>query len=180
MQQKKPFKPQNLRTLLSVLLAIIVIGGGALFYFGLGIVKEYAVEVDHRLADADASAQQIQGLQTLQGQLSESNSLVEKADRLFATPDTYQSQALNDIKQYADLAGIAINGTSMDDTANGTHTVTVTLKNPVSFAAFVNFLNNIEGNLPKLQVSSLSLSHADGNDPDKVQVSEIKIDVLVR
>ncbi len=181
MKPQKQLRAQDVRTGLSVLLVIVLLAGGALFYWGLGLVRDYSVQVDHRLADADASAKQIQQLQVLQSQLHTSNSLVEKANQLFASPNTYQSQVSADIRTYADAAGLAISSTNFSDpAATGTHTITLTFKNPVSYAGLVAFLNNVEGNLPKLQVSSLSLAPADGNNAGKVQVSEIKIDISVR
>jgi len=46
MKPKKQFSPQNLRALLSVVLVLVVLGGGALFYWGMGLIKAYAIEVD--------------------------------------------------------------------------------------------------------------------------------------
>jgi hypothetical protein len=176
---KKPFKPQDLRTLLGVLLAIVLLGGGAVFYWGLGIVQNYSVDVNHRLADADASGKQIEELRVLKGQLAQSNSLVEKANRLFATPDNYQSRALADINKYADAAGLSIAKTSVDD-APQSHAIIVSLKQPVSYKKLITFLNNIEGNLPKMQISSISLGPTSSGGADTVQTGDIKIDISVR
>lgn len=181
MKPKQQFKPQNLRTLLAILLALLLLGGGAAFYWGLGIVRDYSVEVSHRQADADASGKQIQELQLLKTQLTQSNSLVEKANQLFATQDSYQSQLLKDVEAYAAAAGLSITNTSLSDGAStGVHTLTVTFNEPVSYSSLITFLTNIESNLPKLQVSSIALGHVDGNKPDSVKTGEIKIDITVR
>ncbi len=181
MKPKKQFGPSNLRTILAVLLVVIIGAGGALFYFGLGMVREYAEEVNQSAVDAEASGKQINQLQTLRNQLSQSNSLVDKANQLFATPANYQTQALRDVKNYANAAGITIASTNFSDPAQtGTYSMTVTFKNPVTYSKLIAFLNNLEGNLPKLQVSSIALGHADSSNPDYVQTGEIKIDVSVR
>ena len=181
MKQKQPFGPSNLRTILAVLLVIIIAGGGAVFYFGLGMVREFAGEVNQSAVDAEASGAQISQLQTLRNQLSQSNSLVDKANQLFATPGNYQTQALRDVKNYANAAGLTIASTNFADPAqSGAYSMTVTFKNPVSYSKLIGFLNNIEGNLPKLQVSSIALGHADSSNPDFVQTGEIKIDISVR
>lgn len=177
MEPKKQFRPANLRTLLGVLLGAIVLGGAALFYWGLSGVREYAGQVNQRIVDADASSKQIRGLQTLKSQLAQSTSLIDKANQLFSTPESYQSQALTDVKRYADTAGLAIVSTNFSESSS---TITVTFKNPVTFNRLITFLNNVESNLPKLQVSSLSLGPVDGGNANNVKTSDIKIDISVR
>lgn len=178
MEPKKQFKPQNLRSLLLFVITIVAIAGALVFYVGLGIVKDYSAQVNQRLADANASGKQIEELQTLKSQLAQSNSLVEKANQLFATPNDYRSRTLSDIKNYADAAGLSLESTKFDDAS--AQTVVVTLSPPVSYVKLINFLSNIESNLPKLQVSSVSLGHVDGGKADSVEVDEIKIDISVR
>jgi len=181
MKPKKQFGPANLRTILAVLLVLIIAAGGAVFYFGLGMVREYAGEVNQSAVDAEASGKQVNQLQVLRNQLSQSNSLVDKANQLFATPGNYQTQVLRDVKNYADAAGLSIASTNFSDPAqSGVYSITVTFKNPVSYTKLIGFLNNIEGNLPKLQVSSIALGHADSPNPEYVQTGEIKIDISVR
>ena len=181
MKPKKQFTPANLRAVLATLLVVIIAGGGALFYFGLDMVRGYAGEVNQSAADAEASGQQINQLQTLRNQITQSNSLIDKANQLFATPENYQTQVLRDVKNYANAAGLTIATTNFSDPAqSGVYSITVTFKNPVSYSKLVGFLNNVEGNLPKLQVSSIALGHADSSNPDYVQTGEIKIDISVR
>lgn len=179
MKPKKQFKPQNLRAILTTLLVVLVVGGGGLFYYGLTLVQEYSVDVNHRLADATASGEQISQLQTLKTQLSQSNSLIEKANQLFVNPSTYQGQMLNDVKNYADAAGLGLAATSFEDPATtGTYTMKLTLRQPVSYSGLINFLNNIESNLPKLQVSSIELKYANVKDPNSIGTGEIKIEAV--
>lgn len=181
MNSKKQFRPENLRTLLAVALVIVTLGGGALFYLGLTTVREYADEVARSAVDAEASGGQVQELQHLKARLAQSNSLVAKANKLFATPENYQSQVLNDVRNYANAAGLSIANTSFDDPSEGgTYAITVSFKEPVSFSKLIAFLNNVEGNLPKLQVSDISLGHTEGGNADSVSVGDIKIDIAVR
>ena len=177
MQPKKQFRPANLRALLGVLLAVIILGGGALFYWGLSFVQEYAGQVNQKAADAEGSSKQVQNLQALKTKLAQSASLVDKANQLFSTPEAYQSQALTDIKRYADAAGLSIASTTFPE---GTNAAVVTLKGPVAYAKLITFLTNIESNLPKLQVSSLSLGNPDNGTAGNVKTNEIKIDISVR
>jgi len=178
MKPKKQFKPQDLRTILVLIFMVVILGGAGVFYVGLGILRDYSAQVNQRLADADASGKQIEGLQALKAQLSQSTSLVTKANQLFATPDTYRSRTLSDIKNYADTAGLSIESTNFDNT--NAQTVAVSLAPPVSYSKLIAFLSNIESNLPKLQVSSISLHHIDGGGVDSVKIDQIKIDISVR
>ena len=179
--QKKEFKPQNLRSILATLLIVLLLGGGAAFYWGLGIVREYAATVNQRLADAEASGAQIQELQTLKNQLAQSNSLVKKANQLFATPASYQSRVLADLKNYADSAGLSITDTSFSPAnESASHSITITLEEPVSYTKLITFLNNVESSIPKLQVSSITLGQATGGNADSVDVEDIKINISVR
>jgi len=180
MKQKKQFKPQDLRTLLTVLFFIVLGGGAALFYLGNTFVGDYALEVNRRLADADASGKQIDELQTLKGQLTQSNSLVSKANKIFATPSNYQSYLFNDLKNYAAAAGLTIAKTSFDNPSKtGTYSITIKLEQPVQYNRLIAFLNNIEGNIPKFQVSSIELGPGSGG-ANTVSTGDIKVDVSVR
>lgn len=181
MATKKSFTPQNLQVLLGILLAIVILGGAGLFYVGLNTVKEVAVEVNHATEDAKASAKQVEELQSLRAQLKEGSSLINKANQLFSTPETYQSQVYTDIRVYADRSGVKIESTDFGTPSqNGKHIVTVKLRNPVSYAGLIRFLDNIESSVPKLQVTSIELSHANNNSANNVTVGDIKLEVTTR
>lgn len=175
--EKKSFRPQNLRTLLAVLFAALFLGGSVGFYWGLDVVKQYAAEVNQLLADADASGQQINQLQTLKTKLDSNTSMVDKANQVFSTPSSYQAQLLGDIRNAAGSAGVTIESTNFSDDPATPYTATVKLRNPVAYTRLIDFLNNIEGNLPKLQISSLTVGPATGSN---VTVGEIKIGIAVR
>jgi len=177
MQPKKQFRPANLRALLGVLLAVIILGGAALFYWGLSAVRDYAGEVNQQITNAQGSSKQLDDLRLLKSKLAQSSSLIEKANQMFSTPEAYQAQALTDIKRHADAAGLTITSTSFEADSS---TATVTLRDPVSYTRLITFLSNIESNLPKLQVSSLTLAPPDNGNSGNVKTSEIKIDISVR
>lgn len=178
MKPKRQFRPQNLRTILTSLFVVIVLAGGYFFYWGLGEIRDYSTQVNQQLANADASGQQVTKLQNLKQQLAQSTDLVNKANQLFAAPGTYQSQALSDIEAYARAAGLSIVSTTFEkDAAN---TVTVKFNSPVAYPKLITFLSNIESNLPKLKVSSISLDRPERGGAGNVQVNDIKIDVSVR
>lgn len=173
---------KKLKNVLIFILIMVIAGLGGTFYLGLQQLKEYSTKVSHRLLDADASGKQLQELQLLKNQLAQSQELVAKADGLFAPQDNYQPQALSDIRNNADRAGISIASTEFDsgEQAGNTRIVTVKLSEPISYKKFLAFLEGIESNLPKMQVRSVTLSHVPGGGNDSVAVSDIKISVSVR
>lgn len=178
MKPQRQFRPQNLRTLLVVIFSVIVLAGGYFFYWGLGEIRDYSKQVNQQLANATASYQQVSKLQGLKQQLAQSTTLVEKANQLFAAPGTYQSRALSDIAAYARAAGLSITSTTFEkDAAN---TVTVKFGSTISYTKLLAFLTNIESNLPKLKVVSISLDRPEQGGAGNVHVDDIKIDVSVR
>lgn len=166
---------------MSFLLVAIAAGSAALFIFALDGVRDYSKEVNHRREDAEASLQQISGLQALKGKLSESESLVGKANLLFATQDNFQGQALTDIRNYANAADLTVANTKFESGDDGAQTVVVSFEeSSVSYSKLIHFLENIEGNVPKMQVSSLPLTHIKGGGANSVEVKDIKIRIYVR
>lgn len=173
MKPKQQFRPSNLRALLSVLLVLVILGGGALFYWGITMVREYAVTVSQQTA-------QVEALETLKAQTPQGDTTTSQISQLFATPSSYQTQLLADVKSYASAAGLTLAATNFNNPAEGSYGMTVTLKAPVSYSSLIAFLNNIEGNIPKLNVSQITLGHVSGGGADSVKVGDIKIDIAVR
>lgn len=181
MPAKQTSKPLRLKALLFFVLALVILGGAGVFYLGLVQVDKSSTEVSHRLKDAEASGKQIEQLQILKAQITKSGSLIAKADQLFATPATYQSQTLNDLKNYANQVGVTITATSFEDPATtGLYSVTIKLAAPVSYKKLIQFLTLVENNLPKMQVVSIGLKHKVGGSVDDVEVGDIKINISVR
>ena len=182
-QAGKKFGPKDLRIVLVASQILILIIGALGFYWGLGVIRSYSIEMNQQLVDAEASGKQVEQLQALKSYLTQSASLVEKANLLFTTPNNYQSQVLSDVKNYATRAGLTITSTRFTDASQGvttgTYSMEVNFKQPVSYTKLITFLNGVEGNLPKLQISSISLSRGIAG-ADSVTVGKITIDVAVR
>jgi hypothetical protein len=176
---KSSMKATSVRSLLivCVLLAVGAVAGG--FYYGLERVKEYAIEVSHTYADANAAERQISELQKLKTTLASSQTLVKKADQLFATESNYQSRAVQDVQRYARQTGVTVTNTDFPESqqAAGSHTLTIGIKSPVSYERLIRFLEAIEGNLPKMQLSGIKISRASGSG---VTVENISIEVATR
>lgn len=179
---KKSMKASSLRSFLIALVVILLLLVAGGFYLGFQQVRTFAIEVSHSAVDADASGKQIEELQILKRELEARENLVTKANKLFATADSYQSQALSDVQKYAETYEVTILNTDFESSAQGVidNTFVITLKSPVSYDKLLRFLDAIEGNLPKMQVTSVSLGHSSSGTAGEVTTEAIKIGISTR
>ncbi len=187
MKKSKPINATATRNFLAFFMVIVVIGAAAGFYFGLQIIKKYSIDVSHTVSDSNASGQNIEQLGVLKQELAQREPLVTKANQLFATEATYQSQALKDIQQYASTSGIVISNTEFNKasavkgaTPVEAHSTMVTVQSPVSYSKLLKFLNAIEGNLPKMQITGISISRPTATSGDTIVTDKITITVATR
>lgn len=193
--------------MLAFTLVIVIIGAAAGFYLGLQVIKGYALEVAHTVADSSASDKNFEQLGQLKQQLASGQVLVAKADALFSTPTTYQTQALKDISKYAAVSGVTISSIDSAKAASvpassATGPVTtqaptkpalitpaapatdysevITIQSPVSYVKFLQFLDAIEGNLPKMQITGISVGRPKVVSGDQITTDKITITVSVR
>jgi len=184
-EQQKKLTATSVRNVLAVLLVLIIIGSATAFYFGLQIIKSYSLEVARTSADASASAESITQLSGLKQQLADGEVLVNKANKLFATPATYQSQALKDINLYASQTGVKISSIeSAEPAITGTEPTNsseiITVESPVSYASLLAFINSTEGNLPKMQITGISIERPVAVSGDQIITGKITITVSTR
>jgi hypothetical protein len=187
------------RTVLAFTLVIVIIGSAVGFYFGLQIIKAYAIEVTHASADSRASDKNFEQLGHLKQQLADGQVLVSKSDALFSTPATYQTQSLKDISKYAANAGITISSIdsappltppaspttaapakSLTPEPSITYSEIITIQSPVSYSKFLQFISAIEGNLPKMQITGISVGRPKAESGDQITTDKITITVSVR
>lgn len=191
MKKEQPRKMQatTTRNVLSFMLVLVIIVAAVGFYFGLQFVKEYALEVSQTVTLSKANDKKPVGQNQLKQELADSQGLVAKTSLLFSTPSTYQAQVLKDITKYADEAGITVSGvdsvkpnteSSKTIPSDGGQSETISIKNPVSYTALLNFLHAIEGNLPKMQVTNITISRPAAPSGDMVSVDNITLTVATK
>lgn len=199
--------PTKLRGILLASLGLIIIGAGTIFYFANSSLRQVATTVSHKVADAEASRNNLDNLKKIEKFLSEQQTTIERVNSIVADSQSYQyqDQIIIDLNTYASQAGIAI--TSINFTAAGagastdasaapatTQTTTpapapaaggvkstfvsVTVENPVDYESLLRFVKSIEQNLTKMQISKVSLSKgSEGND---VSTDTLNIEVYIR
>lgn len=173
---------------LLIFFVVVVIGlTAAGFYYGLTEIRKLAIQVNNKVEDAEASGEQIDELRRLQQTLTQSDSLVQKANRMFTTESAFTSDAVRDLERYASVSGVSIRTTNFVEAGEvqggGSPTdrfIRVSLAQPVSYAQLIRFLQLVEGNLPKMQVNTLTVSRPDQTSGDQVTVGDITIGVSVR
>jgi hypothetical protein len=197
---KSTMKATTLRTTLSVIIFLLVGLSAAGFYFGQAWLMSTAASVSRDVADSKAGGSSIAALKKVQAQLDLQQGISAKASSVLTTSQTYQNQAIADLNIYAANAGIVISnytfaaapvaGVAATATAApaastagvagaSPTTITVALSSPMSYTKLLKFMSAIEGNLPKMQVSSVNLNRIDGSS-DSVKTEQLIIEMYTQ
>jgi hypothetical protein len=172
--------------------------------FAYNELKKVAVDVSHTSADANASSNNVETLEKIEQKLNDDRDVVGRTNSIVAESKSYQyqDQIIADLKDYASRAGIVLtnfdfssNTTTPTPGSNATQapsptapspppsgvkstSVSVTLKNPVDYESLLRFLQSIEQNLTKMQVSKVSLTKSESDN--SVSSDALTIEVYVR
>lgn len=174
---------KNLRfILIAVLLVAIAVASGA-FYVAQGMLRDYAVTISALNAKADSTDQNLRTLRKLEVELSKEASTAVKARDIVAESKqyVYQDQIIEDIVDIARSSGVTVTGFNFSDTSTGatvapttgsaapsvpvasdanSKQVSVTIRSPVSYSSVMNFIQRIEKNPLKMQISNISMSRS--------------------
>lgn len=155
-----------LRIVLSVLMAALLGGlvGGA--WWGSEFLASAVRDSDHKRIDAQVSATELQQLKQLKTQLATQADLIDRVHSIAGSTNLYryQDQVIEDISSYAKRYNMRIANFDFVTSTKAASTKTpfnITIGGQVDYRSFLMFLRDIETNLTKIQVTSLSLN------PDK-------------
>jgi hypothetical protein len=194
MKLAKNLTATRLRLMLSASLAIISVLGVTLIYFANDYLSKVAVEVSHTYVDATASQDNLTTLEKVQTILKENSPVINRASSIVADSQSYQyqDQIITDLNDFAGRTGVTITNVSFSGGTAGAATpaqpvpgglkstsVVATLKTPVDYYSLLRFIEAVEQNLTKMQISRVSLSKgtATGND---VTSDALTIEVYIR
>lgn len=198
MSQHQPkLSPVGLRFMLAFVMIVIVGVAVAGFVYSYRQLDTYAVEVSHKKADDVASSNSLQVLQATKTGLAANQQAITRARSITATGELPQFVAIRDVKAYAArnhlvLQSIDFVSNSQTPAASSTTPTTPTQAVPagaqsvdisISFAGEVNykdylqFLSDIEYNIPKMQVDGIKLSK--GSSPNTVNAGPLIIHTYI-
>lgn len=193
MKKERQLKATSLRTFLIIsiflLLTISVVG----FYFTQNYLREFAVKNLPQDTNTTATSTTTNDTKAIQAEVTKYQDIGNKSSSFFASSQTYQNQITNDIKSYASVSGINIDNLSFDQSTSSnsnsrstsssgglnSKNVIITIENPVQFTKLMKFVKGIESNLPKMQVSNISITPS-LSSKEAVSVEPITIDYYVR
>ena len=175
----------KLRRFLGTGVVLLILLAGVGFYFAQNWLGELAVSVSRTVADSKTSDTSLQSLNKLQQELSTRQDIITRTNSIFALTSTYQTQAVQDLTVYAAATGVSIldysfptAGAAPVDGIPATQ-ITVRLKSPMSYSSLLKFMSAIEGNLPKMQITSISLGRISG-DTSSIKADQLTVAVYTR
>ena len=189
----KTLKASSLQKTLIVIVLVAISISAVGFYYIQNTLKETAISVGKSITASAASGNtNTDTAKSLQLKIKAVELAIAKADALYNTESTYQNQMTTDITAYALNANIKISGytfgtksvatttpnseKSLSD--NGTSSMTLSLENPVQFASLMRFLQSIETNIPKMQITNLKITK--GANSGFVTVDPIIIEAYIK
>lgn len=174
---KKSLRATSLRNILIFLVLLTIVIAGGSFYFGRQWLHDYAVTVNHEVAEATNSNSDVSTLKKLQKEIEQQQTIIGKTQTLFSDQSNYQTQVVQDVSRYAAQLGMPTPNftfqssastpsagspqTSTPATAPG-NTVTVTIESPIAYTTLLKFISAIEQNLPKMQLTGINIGRSDG------------------
>jgi len=179
-KKKRTLNASTLRTVFLILLLVAAVGGAGLFTYAVDRLKEYAVDVSHKKADATASNGNIQALVKTQKELEANKDVLEKVGLLKSTSQFPEFQVVDEIKEIAARNSIQVTsfnyGASTDASSGATPGATATPTTPApvasggktialsvtftspSYLQFLQFTYDIEQHLPKMKIQGIDVS----------------------
>jgi hypothetical protein len=188
--KKTGMKATTVRGIL-IFVCILLIGlAGIGFYFVQTWLSAYATTVGQTIVNAGSGNSNIDSLKKLQTQVQGRQDVLTKAQSITASSQNYQIQAVTDLGLYAQKAGITITNYGLGTTpvagaatpavSAGTQSIMLTITSPVSYTKLLAFMGLVQGNLPKMQVSSIALSRLAGSGSDSVQLTSLTVEVFTQ
>jgi hypothetical protein len=195
----------RLRIILIVAMFIFLVAASVGFSFIQKSLNSYAATITKLNADAESGDQNILTLKHLQTRLDQEQDTIARARSVVADGGTYNDQVIKDLTRIASSSGTSITSleftdnlaTSSTPSAGGAattpttpststavvpsgtvkKTVLVTIGSPLSYSSLMKFLQGVEINPLKMQLSNLSITKEKG---DNVTIGPLSIEVYVR
>lgn len=152
-------------------------------------LREFNLNANHAKIDAELSQQDAGNLLLLRSTLDNRKDVVQLASELVASPERskYQDQIISDIKNYASRHNLKVStvtfilATNKAKAPTGTTLIpfTLSLSGVVPYNKFLNFLRDMEDNIPKVRVTSLNIS-PDSKNPSSITAPTFNMEIYVK
>ncbi len=182
-----------------LVLTLLAIGGG--FYVAYTSLRTTAEETAMVQSEADSSDAKIQNLLNTKATLKKNADVVKRAEQIVSDSQNYQyqDQIISDLNAYASKSGLSIKSFTFQPGASSGNSAATTPASPatppaasggsvksvivgvelsgaITYESLLKFLNMIEQNLTRMQVTSISLS----GDSKESSSQTLNIEVYVR
>ena len=180
--KKTNTKASSLRSIM-VMLLFLAIGLSAVgFYYAQVWLNDFAISVGQVVAKSTTNSTSPQGISQLQSTMSSKQTVIDKLNAFTVSSQDYQSQAISDLNKYAANNEISIsdfNVASTTATAINVKNITIKLANPVQISSLIKFLKSIETNLPKMQITEITIKD-NSSKAGTVNVDPLIIEVYTK
>lgn len=195
--KKSSMTPKKLRIIL--VLAMLLIAGSSVAGFVIVQKKlsSYAASITQLNANAQSGDQSIQTLEQLKTKLKEEQPSIELTRSFVGDSSTYNERVISDLTRIANTSGVSItsfnfsSGAASQPAAStggvspaapasagiNQKSVAITIRNPVNYTKFMTFLELIESNPLKMQLSGVSMTK---EKDDNVTANGFSIQVYTR
>lgn len=170
---KSSMKATNLRNLMIIIVVILVAASAGGFYYTLNWFSQISSDI----RPSNSTNISSKDLTTLQQNIISAQNVVDKANLLLFSNSDYKNQITKDLNKYASNYNVSISSISVTGSQSPI-SVTLTIKNPVTFTNLMRFIKATEISIPKMQVTNINLSHAQ-NANDKITVDNLNLEAYI-
>lgn len=193
---KKVLNASVMRIVMTLLLIVILAAMIGAVTFAYSFLSKTSEDVGKMQNEAAAIDAKIQNLLVLKDQLDKNSDIAKKARNIVSESKMYQyqNQIVQDLSTYADHAGIPIRSfTFQSDSKNSAQSpatkkktdtgpagikstfVSIQLDEKIDYVRFLHFLNLIEKNVTRMQLSGVAISRTPDSREVSVQAFEVKV-----
>ncbi len=175
--------------LISSMVALFCVGG-ALFWFLRSQLVEFATKIQGISVEASTSNANATRLQSIEKTLEDNKSTIAKVANIIGDSEDYryQEKILDDLARYEEKTGITITSIDFGEASDSSLVpglkevdITIAIENPIDYETILQFVRLTESNLPKMQISDLSLVNSSaGTDKVTIQFPSMVIKVFSR
>lgn len=194
---KKTLNASVARIIMALLLLVILAAMVGSVIVAYSFLSKTSDDVGKLQTEAIAIESKIQNLLALKSQLDKNSEIAKKAKNIVSESKMYQyqNQIVQDLSTYADRAGIPIRSFTFQTESTAAKSTTPTSKKPtgatpagvkstfvsiqlgenIDYVRFLHFLDLIEKNVTRMQLSGISISRGANNHELLVQALEVKV-----